>query len=79
VGQGNQPVNSCMKPVLAPCLQDNAVVSFAINLVGQDTTTMAGNYTILTDLIDVAKVIVFHKLDSITFNPSCDSPEHTAQ
>jgi hypothetical protein len=66
VAQGNQPVNASVKPVLAPCLQDNTVVAFDINLVGQDATTMAGNYTILTHLIDVAMKVVFHGLDNTT-------------
>ena len=61
VAQGDQPVNASVKPVLAPCLQDNTVVSFIVNLVGEDTPMRADNYTVLTDLIDVAVKVVFHK------------------
>ena len=61
VAQGDQPVNASVKPMLPSCLQDNTVVSFMVNLMGEDTPMRAGNYTVLTDLIDVAVKVVFHK------------------
>ena len=67
-------MNTNMKPMLTPCLKDNTMVAFAVNLMGQDTTTMAGNYTILTDLIDVAVKVVFHGLNNTTLLEKYNGP-----
>ena len=67
VAQGNQPMNPSVKPMLTPCLQDNTVVSFVGYLMGEDASMRAGNYTILTDLIDVAVKVVFHKQYSTSY------------